>query len=92
MMEKIREIEREREDSRGEAKDPRHWKLGREDFKQCIAESLSLISKTLQNDLIVPCWNEFTPIIKDIFYKVTKTTLFYGFLNDNFTPTANANK
>lgn len=70
MMEKIRQIEQQKEDSCGEAKDPRHWKLRRDDFKLCISESLSLISQTLQNDLIVPSWCEFTRIIKEIYVKV----------------------
>lgn len=72
MMKKIRQIEQQKEDSRGEAKDPRHWKLRQDDFKLCIAESLSLISQTLQNDLIVPSWPEFTQIIKEIYLKVKK--------------------
>uniref|UniRef100_A0A915EFE4 glutaminase n=1 Tax=Ditylenchus dipsaci TaxID=166011 RepID=A0A915EFE4_9BILA len=67
MMHKIREIEQEKEDRVHESKDPRHWKMNKEDFKKCIGESLSLISQTLQNDLIVPSWGQFTQIIKEIY-------------------------
>ena len=70
MMKKIHEIEEENEEHFKEARDPKHWKLGKEDFKKCIAESLSLVSRTLQNDLIVPSWNQFCNRIKEIYEKV----------------------
>lgn len=44
MMHKIREIEQEREDRIHESKDPRHWKLSKEDFKKW-----SLFVKGLKN-------------------------------------------
>lgn len=35
---KIREIEAEKEERVNEARDPKHWKLSREDFKRVISE------------------------------------------------------
>jgi hypothetical protein len=70
MMRKIREIEREREELMNETKDPKHWKLRTEDFMKCIGESLALISQTLQNDLVIPSWSQFTVRIKNIYEKV----------------------
>lgn len=70
MMHRIKEIEKAREEQVNEAKDPKHWKLGKEEFKKCIAESLALISQTLQNDLVVPSWGQFTSRIQDIYEKV----------------------
>ncbi|KAH7725993.1 glutaminase liver isoform [Aphelenchoides avenae] len=67
MMRRIKEIERAKEEQVNEAKDPKHWKLGKEDFKKCISESLALISQTLQNDLIVPSWGQFTSRIREIY-------------------------
>uniref|UniRef100_A0AC34FE18 Glutaminase n=1 Tax=Panagrolaimus sp. ES5 TaxID=591445 RepID=A0AC34FE18_9BILA len=74
MMEKIREIEKVKEEQFKEARDPKHWKLGKADFQKCIAESLSLISRTLQNDLVVPSWNQFCSRIKDIYEKCKPVT------------------
>lgn len=70
MMRKIRKLEEEREEKVHEAKDPRHWKLSKENFLLCIGESLSLIAQTLQNNLIIPSWKQFTSIIKEIYLKV----------------------
>uniref|UniRef100_A0A914BYA5 glutaminase n=1 Tax=Acrobeloides nanus TaxID=290746 RepID=A0A914BYA5_9BILA len=67
MMERIKKLEQEKEELSNEAKDPKHWKLKEKDFKVCITESLSLISRTLQNNLIVPSWLQFCDIIKEIF-------------------------
>ena len=67
MMERIWAIEQRSEEQDKEAKDPKHWKLSREDFRQAVAESLSLISRTLQNNLIVPSWGYFCGIIREIF-------------------------
>uniref|UniRef100_A0AC34FVS2 Glutaminase n=1 Tax=Panagrolaimus sp. ES5 TaxID=591445 RepID=A0AC34FVS2_9BILA len=69
MMQKIRDIEQAKEEQFKEARDPKHWKLGKEDFQKCISESLSLISRTLQNDLVVPSWTQFCNRIKDIYVK-----------------------
>jgi hypothetical protein len=38
-MRKIHEIEKEKEERINEAKDPKHWRLSREDFKAVIGES-----------------------------------------------------
>uniref|UniRef100_A0A914YRI9 glutaminase n=1 Tax=Panagrolaimus superbus TaxID=310955 RepID=A0A914YRI9_9BILA len=69
MMQKIRDIEQAKEEQFKEARDPKHWKLGKADFQKCISESLSLISRTLQNDLVVPSWTQFCNRIKDIYVK-----------------------
>ncbi|KAH7708982.1 Glutaminase [Aphelenchoides avenae] len=74
MMHRIKEIEKAREEQVNEAKDPKHWKLGKEEFKKCIAESLALISQTLQNDLVVPSWGQFTSRIQDIYEKCKGVT------------------
>ena len=39
MMRKIREIESEKEEKTNEARDPKHWKLSKNDFKRVISES-----------------------------------------------------
>ncbi|KAI6221261.1 No extended memory [Aphelenchoides besseyi] len=70
MMKRIWSIEKEKEERSCEARDPKHWKLAREDFIKCINESISLISKTLQNELIIPSWGTFTRIIRDIYEEV----------------------
>uniref|UniRef100_A0AC34GTL5 Glutaminase n=1 Tax=Panagrolaimus sp. ES5 TaxID=591445 RepID=A0AC34GTL5_9BILA len=67
MIDRIRKIEEAKEEQDHEAKDPRHWKLSKNDFKQCVNECLSLISRTLQNNLVVPSWYQFTSIMKEIY-------------------------
>ncbi|KAI6176120.1 No extended memory [Aphelenchoides bicaudatus] len=67
MMKHIWEIEKAKEERTCEARDPKHWKLKRDDFEKCISESLCLISQTLQNDLVIPSWTSFTRSIKQIF-------------------------
>lgn len=37
---------------------------------RCIRPSINLIAQTLRNDLIIPCWGEFTAKIKEIFDEV----------------------
>ncbi|KAK0395019.1 hypothetical protein QR680_001068 [Steinernema hermaphroditum] len=69
MMDKVRAFENELEERLNEAKDPKHWKLRRTEFKKCIAESVVLITQALQNNLIVPSWSQFTTIIREIYYK-----------------------
>lgn len=64
MMESIWKIEKAKEERTCEARDPKHWKLKRDEFERCISESLCLISQTLQNDLVIPSWNSFTRSIK----------------------------
>ena len=42
---------------------------------------VSLIAKTLQNGLVVPCWNQFSQAIKGIYQKVKAVhSLLYEFL------------
>lgn len=72
MMEKIWKIEQEKENVSNEAKDPKHWKLSRSEFKLCINESLCLISRTLQNNLVIPSWHQFCMIIKEIYDSVSQ--------------------
>uniref|UniRef100_A0A914EL67 glutaminase n=1 Tax=Acrobeloides nanus TaxID=290746 RepID=A0A914EL67_9BILA len=67
MMNEIRKIEQEKEEMFHEAKDPKHWKLNKKDFTRCITQSLALVTKTLQNDLIVPSWNQFCQHMKEIY-------------------------
>lgn len=74
MMDRIWKIEKMKEEVSNEAKDPKHWKLSREDFKLCINESLTLISRTLQNNLIIPSWQQFCTIIKAIYEHVCLIT------------------
>uniref|UniRef100_A0A914X683 glutaminase n=1 Tax=Plectus sambesii TaxID=2011161 RepID=A0A914X683_9BILA len=69
MMEKVRLIESETEEREHETHDPKHWKLTREQFRECVSESLLLISQTLRNNLVVPSWHEFCQRIKTIFEK-----------------------
>jgi hypothetical protein len=71
MMNRIWEIEKKKEERTCEARDPKHWKLKRDDFVKCIAESMSLISQTLQNELCIPSWNKFTRDIKEIYDSVS---------------------
>ncbi|KAM3719809.1 putative glutaminase [Dirofilaria immitis] len=62
-IEKMREYELQIEDDC----DTRHCLLNKEQFKECIRPSINLIAQTLRNDLIIPCWGEFTAKIKEIF-------------------------
>lgn len=74
MMEMIWKIERSKEEINHEAKDPKHWKLSQDDFKKCINESLTLISRTLQNNMVIPSWQQFSSRIKDIYNHCNKLT------------------
>ncbi|VDK78901.1 unnamed protein product [Litomosoides sigmodontis] len=65
-IEKMREYELQIEDDC----DTRHCLLSKEQFKECIRPSINLIAQTLRNDLIIPCWGEFTAKIKEIFDEV----------------------
>lgn len=71
MMAKIWEIERRKEELTCEAREAKHWKLKKEDFVKCIGEAMCLISKTLQNDLVIPRWGSFTRSIKEIYNSVS---------------------
>ena len=41
MMQKIREIEQMKEEQLNEARDPKHWKLKKEDFKKYFVFNFS---------------------------------------------------
>ncbi|KAK6103292.1 Glutaminase family protein [Brugia pahangi] len=62
-IEKMHEYELQIEDDC----DTRHCLLNKKQFKECIRPSINLIAQTLRNDLIIPCWGEFTAKIKEIF-------------------------
>ena len=44
---------------------------------RCISESLSLIARTLQNDLVVPSWNQFCGRMREIYEKVSFFARFF---------------
>ncbi|KAJ1365055.1 hypothetical protein KIN20_025274 [Parelaphostrongylus tenuis] len=67
MMRYLKEIEKQEEAKRNEVTEPKHWKLSKEQFKECVAYSVDLISQALQNNFVIPSWSEFVNQIK-IFY------------------------
>ncbi|CAD5218157.1 unnamed protein product [Bursaphelenchus okinawaensis] len=62
-MEKIKEYDHNMNDDF----DVKRYRLPRDQFKDCIHPSISLISQALRNELIVPSWKEFTDKITEIF-------------------------
>ncbi|EPB77516.1 glutaminase A [Ancylostoma ceylanicum] len=68
MMRKLKQIEKQEEAKMNEATEPKHWKLSREQFKECVACSLELVSQALQNNLVIPSWHTFVDQIR-IFYQ-----------------------
>jgi hypothetical protein len=40
--------------------DVKRYRLPREEFKDCVHQSISVISQALRNELVVPSWKEFT--------------------------------
>lgn len=40
--------------------DVKSYRLPREQFKDCVHQSISVISQALRNELVVPSWREFT--------------------------------
>uniref|UniRef100_A0AC34GQ72 Glutaminase n=1 Tax=Panagrolaimus sp. ES5 TaxID=591445 RepID=A0AC34GQ72_9BILA len=74
MIRKILKIEEEHEIESREIRDPKKWKLGKEEFMMCVNESLGLVTRALQNELIIPSWQEFCQHIKDIFLKCRDIT------------------
>uniref|UniRef100_A0A0N4UBR0 glutaminase n=1 Tax=Dracunculus medinensis TaxID=318479 RepID=A0A0N4UBR0_DRAME len=62
-IEKMRDYESKIEDDC----DTRHCLLDKEQFRECIRPSINLISQALRNDLIIPCWGEFTGKIREIY-------------------------
>uniref|UniRef100_A0A7E4W0G2 glutaminase n=1 Tax=Panagrellus redivivus TaxID=6233 RepID=A0A7E4W0G2_PANRE len=69
MMKLVYEIEEENERQGKDIRDPQKWKLDKANFMRCVTESLGLVSKTLQNELIIPSWPQFCGKIKEIFLK-----------------------
>ncbi|KAI6234670.1 Glutaminase [Aphelenchoides fujianensis] len=63
MMAKISEFEAKMSDET----DIRRYRLPKEQFKDCIHPSISLISQALRNELIIPSWKEFTEKIAELF-------------------------
>uniref|UniRef100_A0A914YTF0 glutaminase n=2 Tax=Panagrolaimus superbus TaxID=310955 RepID=A0A914YTF0_9BILA len=74
MIRKILKIEDDHEIESREIRDPKKWKLEKEEFMICVNESLGLITRALQNELIIPSWQEFCQHIKDIFLKCRDIT------------------
>uniref|UniRef100_A0A914WQN2 glutaminase n=1 Tax=Plectus sambesii TaxID=2011161 RepID=A0A914WQN2_9BILA len=74
MMDKIKEIEAEQESLGNETNDPRHWNLDKAQFKSCVSGSLVIITQALRNNLIVPSWQEFVEMMKEIYDKCKPIT------------------
>jgi len=74
MMMKIQQIEEEHERKGQDVRDPKKWKLNKDDFMNCVSLSLGPVTRALQNDLIVPSWLEFCSRIKEIFLQVKNVT------------------
>ncbi|KAK6044092.1 hypothetical protein COOONC_18403 [Cooperia oncophora] len=67
MMRKLKEIERQEEERMKETIEPKHWKLSKEQFIECVACSVNLIVQALQNNLVIPLWGAFVEEIR-VFY------------------------
>uniref|UniRef100_A0A7I4Y1D2 glutaminase n=2 Tax=Haemonchus contortus TaxID=6289 RepID=A0A7I4Y1D2_HAECO len=67
MMRKLKQIEKQEEEKMKEVLEPKHWKLNREQFKECVACSVNLIVQALQNNLVIPSWSAFVDQIR-VFY------------------------
>ncbi|TKR63083.1 hypothetical protein L596_026960 [Steinernema carpocapsae] len=65
VMDKIRHFEKLFDDELCD----RRLHLNREQFRECITPSVTLITNTLRNQLIVPNWSEFTAKVSEIFEK-----------------------
>lgn len=63
-MQKIKQYESNMKD---ECLDVKRYRLPREEFRDCIHQSISLISQALRNELVVPSWREFTTKIEQLF-------------------------
>ncbi|CAI4232812.1 unnamed protein product [Auanema sp. JU1783] len=74
LMTKLHAIEKEEEERNNEQQEQKHWKLSREQFKECISGCVDLISTALQNDLVIPCWQHFVETIKQIFNECAEET------------------
>ncbi|VDM67346.1 unnamed protein product, partial [Strongylus vulgaris] len=67
MMRRLKQIEKQEEAKMKEATEPKHWKLGRDQFKECIAYSVDLIAQALRNNLVIPSWHTFIDQIRVIY-------------------------
>ncbi|CAI2324350.1 unnamed protein product [Caenorhabditis sp. 36 PRJEB53466] len=67
MMEKIREFENIAEEKCSEATEQKHWKLSKQQFKECIAPSIDIVSRALQTDLVIPNWLAFVEKMRNLF-------------------------
>ncbi|KAK6021128.1 hypothetical protein OSTOST_13210 [Ostertagia ostertagi] len=67
MMRKLKQIEKQEEEKMNEVLEPKHWKLNKEQFIDCVACSVSLIVQALQNDLVIPSWGAFADEIRRIY-------------------------
>ncbi|PIC44135.1 hypothetical protein B9Z55_004607 [Caenorhabditis nigoni] len=67
MMEKIRDFEKIAEEKIAEAKEQKHWKLTKEQFKECISPSIDIVSRALQTDMVIPNWINFVEKIRNIY-------------------------
>jgi glutaminase len=65
-IQKIREHDNTTKDD-DEWMDVKRYRLPREEFKDCVHPSISLISQALRNELVVPSWKEFITKIEEIF-------------------------
>ncbi|CAD6195319.1 unnamed protein product [Caenorhabditis auriculariae] len=67
MMERVRELENIAEQQSSEATDQKHWKLEKEDFKDCVGLSLDIVCRALQNDLVIPRWSPFVEDLRKMY-------------------------
>lgn len=67
MMKKLKQIEKQEEERMDEVLEPKHWKLNKDQFKECVAYSLDLIVQTLQNNLVIPSWATFVEEIRTFY-------------------------
>ncbi|VDO98231.1 unnamed protein product, partial [Heligmosomoides polygyrus] len=71
MMKKLKQIEKQEEERMDEVLEPKHWKLNKDQFKECVAYSLDLIVQTLQNNLVIPSWATFVEEIRTFYSEVS---------------------
>ncbi|WKX95920.1 hypothetical protein Q1695_012406 [Nippostrongylus brasiliensis] len=67
MMRRLKQIEKQEEAKLDEVLEPKHWKLSKDQFKECVAYCVDLIVQTLQNNLVIPSWSTFVEEIR-VFY------------------------
>ncbi|KHJ97370.1 glutaminase [Oesophagostomum dentatum] len=67
MMRKLKQIEKEQEAKLSETTEPKHWRLDKELFKECVAYGAPLIARILQNNLVIPSWHSFVEQIRVLY-------------------------